>query len=318
MDEQGRKLSETVWTQLDRKAGAITELTIRQLRNRISTWVVLGVGVLLMSLLLAFYIDAIRTDFEPIDNDGDSVDWDNDGYPLGQERIYGTSDYDNKQYPGSSEFVFLGDIDWNDEPRNHFGNHTWEDASGYFTPTWIDTESESPPGFWGWIDWSNEIPSCPSTGQPFDDWSFVREGACLYENGTYVMFHGSFAGEGEFLVEPGEDAQWGYMTESFDIEKHPKSMYIDEDDIDWDGTSGSHGFDDDGDCLKGDYVTDDTSQSDSNRNGIYCDVYWSFDQNGNLIDIQADNNVDEDPDDSKHIGESSHRTFIIGTGKNAM
>jgi ABC-type transport system involved in multi-copper enzyme maturation permease subunit len=315
MDEQGRKLSETVWTQLDRKAGAITELTIRQLRNRISTWVVLGVGVLLMSLLLAFYIDAIRTDFEPIDNDGDSVDWDNDGYPLGQERIYGTSDYDNKQYPGSSEFVFLGDIDWNDEPRNHFGNHTWADASGYFTPTWIDTESESPPGFWGWIDWSNEIPSCPSTGQPFDDWSFVREGACLYENGTYVMFHGSFAGEGEFLVEPGEDAQWGYMTESFDIEKHPKSMYIDEDDIDWDGTSGSHGFDDDGDCLKGDYVTDDTSQSDSNRNGIYCDVYWSFDQNGNLIDIQADNNVDEDPDDSKHIGESSHRTFIIGTGK---
>ena len=46
MDDQGRKLSETVWTQLDRKAGAITELTMRQLRNRISTWVVLGVGVL--------------------------------------------------------------------------------------------------------------------------------------------------------------------------------------------------------------------------------------------------------------------------------
>ena len=52
IDKQGRNLSTTVWTQLDRKAGAITELTIRQLRNRISTWVVLGVGVLLISLLL--------------------------------------------------------------------------------------------------------------------------------------------------------------------------------------------------------------------------------------------------------------------------
>ena len=52
LDKQGRNLSTTVLTQLDRKAGAITELTIRQLRNRISTWVVLGVGVLLISLLL--------------------------------------------------------------------------------------------------------------------------------------------------------------------------------------------------------------------------------------------------------------------------
>ena len=37
MDRQGRGLSETVWTRLDRKAGAVTELTIRQLRNRLST-----------------------------------------------------------------------------------------------------------------------------------------------------------------------------------------------------------------------------------------------------------------------------------------
>ena len=137
MDEQGRGLSETVWTQLDRKAGAIVELTIRQLRNRMSTWVVLGGGVLLISLLLAFYIDSIRTDFESIDNDGDSEDWDNDGYPLGQERIYGTSDYENQEFPGSSEYVYLGDIDYNDQPRNHFGNHTWVAAWGYFTPTWL-------------------------------------------------------------------------------------------------------------------------------------------------------------------------------------
>ena len=130
MDKQGRGLSDTVWTQLDRKAGAIVELTIRQLRNRTSTWAVLGVGVLLISLLLAFYIDAIRTDFESIDNDGDSEDWDNDGYPLGQELIYGTSDYDNNQYPGSSQYQYLGEIDWNDQPRTHYGNHTWNYASG--------------------------------------------------------------------------------------------------------------------------------------------------------------------------------------------
>ena len=122
MDDQGRSLSDTVWTQLDRKAGAITELTMRQLRNRISTWVVLGVGILLISLLLVFYIDSIRTNFEPIDNDGDSEDWDNDGYPLGQERIYGTSDYNNAEFPGSSQYVYLGDIDFNDQPRNHYGN----------------------------------------------------------------------------------------------------------------------------------------------------------------------------------------------------
>nr|MCS5557363.1 hypothetical protein [Arenicellales bacterium] len=74
MDEKGWALSETVWTRLDRKAGAITELTVRQLRHRISTWVVLSVGVLVMALLLAFYVDAIRETDEPYDDDQDSVD----------------------------------------------------------------------------------------------------------------------------------------------------------------------------------------------------------------------------------------------------
>ena len=81
MDRRGLDLADTVWTRLDRKAGAIVELTVRQLRHRISTWVVLGVGVLLMVLLLSFYIDSVRQSFEPIDNDGDSFDDDNDGYP---------------------------------------------------------------------------------------------------------------------------------------------------------------------------------------------------------------------------------------------
>ncbi len=328
LDEQGRGLSTTVWTQLDRKAGAITELTIRQLRNRISTWVVLGVGVLLISLLIIFYIDSIRDEFEPYDNDGDSEDWDNDGYPLGQERIYGTSDYDESNFPGSSEYIYQGDIDYNDQPRNHYGNHTWIDAWGYFTPTWIDTDTSNPfSGFstdYRWIDWNLEPIICEDSSMsddPFEayDWGLLSRNYCLYENGTYVMFGAIFIGEGDFFVEPGWDAQWGYLTEPFFVEKHPKSMYIDEDDIDWDGTtiSSSQGFDDDGDCLKEEYLVE-SSPDDSNRNGIVCDVQWTYDPYGNLISIRADSNVDEDPDDSKHIGESSHRTFIIGTGKIAF
>ena len=324
IDKQGRNLSTTVWTQLDRKAGAITELTIRQLRNRISTWVVLGVGVLLISLLLIFYVDSIRDDFEPYDNDGDSQDWDNDGYPLGQELIYGTSDYDDSNFPGSSEYIYQGDIDWNDQPRNHYGNHTWVYAWGYFTPTWIDVEAENPFS-WSdnWIDWSSEEYICEEEGlgsDPFSSGRFTLDrNYCLFENGTYIMFGAIFIGEGDFFVEPGWNTEWGYLTEPFFVEKHPKSKYIDEDDINWDENrvSSSQGFDDDGDCLKEDYVVD-SSPNDSNRNGIYCDVQWTFDSNGNLVSIRADNNVDEDPDDSKHIGESSHRTFIIGTGKIAF
>ncbi len=314
MDDQGRSLSDTVWTQLDRKAGAITELTMRQLRNRISTWVVLGVGILLISLLLVFYIDSIRTNFEPIDNDGDSEDWDNDGYPLGQERIYGTSDYNNAEFPGSSQYVYLGDIDFNDQPRNHYGNHTWVYAWGYFTPTWIDVDAKSPYPWIEPIDWSLGDYICEEEGlssQPFDNWyASIDRNYCLFENGTYIMFGTVFAGEGEFFVEPGYNTDWGFMTESFFVEKHPKSMYIDEDPI--------NGIDDDGDCLREEYLTEDNNPNDDNRNGIDCDVEWIYDQNGNLVSIQADYNVDEDPDDSEHIGESSHRTFIIGTGKIAF
>ena len=45
MDRKGLDLADTVWTKLDRKAGAIVELTVRQLRHRASTWVVLGVEI---------------------------------------------------------------------------------------------------------------------------------------------------------------------------------------------------------------------------------------------------------------------------------
>ena len=106
-DSEGRRLSTTVWTALDRKAGAVIELTIKQLRNKTSTWTAFGVSTLLLILLSAFYVDSVRDGFESIDNDGDSVDYDGDGYPLGQERKYGSSDFNPDEYPGSGLFIPL-------------------------------------------------------------------------------------------------------------------------------------------------------------------------------------------------------------------
>ena len=135
MDSQGRGLSESVWTSLDRKAGAVIELTVRQLRNKISTWVVMALGALLMTLLLVFYIDAIRDGFESIDNDGDSFDEDNDGYPMGQERKYGTSDWDGESFPGSGNFIFEGQIDWNNKYQyNYF---QWNTSFDRFSINYI-------------------------------------------------------------------------------------------------------------------------------------------------------------------------------------
>lgn len=137
MDKKGLDLADTVWTKLDRKAGAIVELTVRQLAHRVSTWVVFGTGVLLMALLLAFYIDSVRESFEPIDNDGDSVDYDGDGYPLGQERKYGTSDSSPSEFPGSPIYVKESDIDWNDLNRVFYGNKSWQGIA-FFEASWID------------------------------------------------------------------------------------------------------------------------------------------------------------------------------------
>ena len=75
----------TIYRALDRKAAAITEFTMRQYRTKASTWVVLGVGLVAISLVLLIYVDVMATGFDSVDNDGDSEDPDNDGYPTGQE-----------------------------------------------------------------------------------------------------------------------------------------------------------------------------------------------------------------------------------------
>ena len=183
MDEKGRSLAESVWTRMDRKAGAITELTIRQLRHRVSTWVVLSVGALVMALLLAFYIDNIRDEFEPIDNDGDSEDKDNDGYPRGQEDKFGTSDWDGEEYPGSGYYIGTGEIDWNDVSRIHSGNHTWE-GSGFLDAEWIDVDYSG--NRWsGIVDWG-DVDFCDE-GEPMEDWWIDWGSACIFDENSYYV-----------------------------------------------------------------------------------------------------------------------------------
>ncbi len=112
----------SLWSGMDRKAMAVAEFTVRQQRKRLSTWVVLLVGVAAMGVLTLFYIDAMTRDYEAIDNDGDSYDWDGDGYPNGQEMLYGTDYFDSFSHPGlldppvapddPSVWINEDDFDW--------------------------------------------------------------------------------------------------------------------------------------------------------------------------------------------------------------
>jgi len=330
MDDKGLSLKNTVWTQLDRKAGAVIELTVRQLRHRMSTWVVLGTGILLMVLLLAFYVDSVRTGFESIDNDGDSEDADQDGYPLGQEMKYGHSDYDSNQYPGVEKYFLLGEIDNDDTFRSISGNFTWNGVA-IIDAEWVNENYTGVNEWSGFVDWKDaSTESCPP-GDAFDDWWPQRGYACMNDDENYFAY-GEFQANGSVYAPKNFEITWGYFGDSFYVEPDPISMYIDEDDIDWDGNllNSSQGLDNDGDCLRENWKSEDNDMyywdyngevfnNDSNNNGIICDVKWTTDSNGDEISqISADSNVDEDPDDEKYLGESSHRTFVIGVGKMAF
>ncbi len=91
---------DSIYRAFDRKASAIIEFTLRQYRTKTSTWVVLGVGFVALSLIFLIYIDVMGSEFESIDNDGDSTDYDNDGYPRGQELRLGTDPWDSESHPG--------------------------------------------------------------------------------------------------------------------------------------------------------------------------------------------------------------------------
>ncbi len=324
MDRQGRGLAETVWTRLDRKAGAITELTIRQLRNRLSTWVVLAVSFLLLICLLALFIGGVRDGWEPIDNDNDSHDWDGDGYPAGQEYKYGSDEMDPFSFPGSGYFVEEGRFEW-EEIGLISGNHTWRDATGVFTYNWFE-DSQIKGG--AYLDISN-LEDCPD-GEFLEDYWIDWRSGCRIEENRIAVHAISFTGNGTFWVQEGGSGVWGYIEDSFEVEPEPASNYIDEDDIDWTGDPNKiNGFDDDGDCLRigwpeesrptwdwwGGWVPHDP---DGNGNGIDCDVQWITDSDGNIIAINPDDNVDEDPSEENLAYEDAHRAFIIGTGKIAF
>jgi len=337
MGRKGKPLSETVWTRMDRKAGAVIELTIRQLRHRISTWVVLGVGVLLMALLLTFYIDSVRESFEPIDNDGDSEDNDGDGYPMGQERKYGTPDWNSDLYPGASVYIPESDIDWNDADRTEFGNKSWE-GSAFFEASWVDDQYA---GEWwdSYVDWNLNQEGIPELTD-CSDWEmedlYVEfwGDACDLGDGdgdgmTTYYVAGKWRGEGIATVPENYYLSWGHWTEEVYVEPEPPEMYINEDGIDCFDIfmrpdsrvdcpseiriSGSHGFDDDGDCL----AANEGNGDDDNGNGVRCDVQWIA-SNGVVTRIEADDLVDEDPDEQEYIGELGHRTFVIAVGKMAF
>ena len=321
MDRQGRGLSETVWTRLDRKAGAITELTIRQLRNRLSTWVVLAVSFLLLVCLLALFIGGIRDGWEPIDNDNDSHDWDGDGYPAGQEYKYGSNANDPFSFPGSGDFVQEGYFEWGGVGQ-HSGNHTWRYVTGTFTYNWIEN---NPIGGETFLDVSN-LDDCPE-GEMFDDFWLDWGSGCSLSQNSILVHEASFTGNGTFRTQEGWGGVWGYMEDVFYVEPEPASNYIDEDDIDWTGDPNKiNGFDDDGDCLRIGWPGEPEPQwwwenrhdPDRNENGIDCDVQWILDSNGNVVAIYPDDNVDEDPSEENLAYEDAHRAFIIGTGKIAF
>ena len=126
-----RERPNSVWRSLDRKAMAVAEFTLRQQRKRLSTWVVLGVAMLAMGVLTMFYVDAMVRDYDAVDNDGDASDFDQDGYPNGQERLYGTDIFDSTDHPGlldppvapddRSVWVNEDDFDWDSLAEGSYG-----------------------------------------------------------------------------------------------------------------------------------------------------------------------------------------------------
>ena len=55
--------------------------------------------MLLVTLVLLFYIKGQTSIIESIDQDGDSYDWDGDGYSIAQELQYGTDPNSVDDYP---------------------------------------------------------------------------------------------------------------------------------------------------------------------------------------------------------------------------
>jgi len=307
-------LADTVWARLDRKAGAIVEFTIRQLRIRTATWVVGGIGILLMALLVLVYADELVGGIEPIDNDGDSHDYDGDGYPMGQERKYGTSDWDASDFPGSGVLIVS---EWIPYGENRTGNQSYS-GEGFLDADWVNTSAHN--RGYGWID-MNDISECDNERE---GWIYIKYGdACNTQDGR-IRFSGRLEASGTVSTEGWLYLERGFWREGFEVEPEPASMYIDEDPIDWNGdlSQRAQGFDDDGDCFRTDWELDEDEwwyNNDTNGDRIPCNVLYYTDLDGDEITrIAADPNVDEDPKEGEFIAEAIHRGFVAGVGKIAF
>ncbi len=145
---------DTIWSRLDRKSTAIAEFTMRQYRTRISTWVVMIASVVALLLVLLFYIEAMNTEIQAIDNDNDSVDTDGDGYPDGQERFHGTDPNVAEDFPANVEpdppekWINEDDIDWDElkDGENYVGEDDDKDClNGFDTISQQDTNDNNIP-----------------------------------------------------------------------------------------------------------------------------------------------------------------------------
>lgn len=142
-----RPLTNTVWSRLDRKATAVTEFTLKQYRTKNSTWVVLGIGVVFVAMVLMFYGEAMATGFEAVDNDGDSSDWDGDGYPTGQEYRYNTDPWDSESHPdpdlvapdSAEDWINEDGIDWDGDYTNW--NQGYDDDGDCTLIGWVNQDS---------------------------------------------------------------------------------------------------------------------------------------------------------------------------------
>ena len=314
------RVLDTVWTGLDRKASAIIEFTSKQLRVRSSTWVIGAVGILVMTLLLVTYAQEMASGIEPIDDDGDSEDWDGDGYPQGQEVQYGTSDWDMNEFPGSGRFVETDWLNWDESDVT--GNYTYNGNGIIEEYTWIANNSDDR----RFIDVTDSR-ACSSNEK--GGYGLAYGESCMTGDDE-IRFYGMVTVNGTLSSTNYGWLAWGEMVGKSDtpIEPHDSSMYIDEDGIDLDISSGndSQGYDDDGDCRNydddSDYRDEEyywySNQKDTNGNGIDCDVELVFDSEGNLLRIEADWGVDEDPSESEFTLESAHRGFILAVSKVAF
>ena len=154
-DESSSRLA---MRRFDRKASAVAEFTMKQYTKRISTWVIFGVGMLAVSIIMLFYFDTISDGIESRDNDGDSIDYDGDSYPTGQELLYGTDPFNPESHPGKidpsilpddpSKYIDEDDFDWDSLAESSSGVGYDDDGDcrdAPLTPSQQDSNNDGVP-----------------------------------------------------------------------------------------------------------------------------------------------------------------------------